>query len=74
MEQKDVLRINELARKKKSEGLTAEETEEQKKLRAQYIAEWRQSMKDTLDNTFIEREDGTRERLVQKKPNKSELQ
>ncbi len=74
MDQKDILRINELARKKKAEGLTAEEAEEQKKLRAAYIAEWRKSMKDTLDNTFIEHEDGTRERLTQKKPLKDELQ
>ena len=38
MDQKTIDRINLLARKSKTEGLTPEEKEEQKKLRAEYIA------------------------------------
>ena len=37
MEKEQIERINELARKKKSVGLTAEELEEQAALRAQYL-------------------------------------
>ena len=68
MEKKDVDRINELARKSKTLGLTAEETEEQQRLRAQYLREFRENMKATLENTYIQRPDGTREKLKQKGP------
>lgn len=61
-------RINELARKAKAEGLTPEEAAEQKKLREAYIAAFRASLKSQLDNTIIVRPDGTTSRLRQKKP------
>ena len=48
-------RINELAAKKKGEGLTAEEQAEQKVLYKEYLAAIRGSMKAQLDNVrFVE--------------------
>lgn len=67
MEKEKVLRINELARKSKSEGLTPEELAEQKLLREEYIAEFRLSMGMMLDNTVIEYPDGTRKSLKKDK-------
>lgn len=66
MEQKKLDRINELGRKAKAGPLTPEEAEEQKALRAEYIAEFRRSLRGTLDSTVIERPDGTRESLPKK--------
>ncbi|MBO6292517.1 MAG: DUF896 domain-containing protein [Selenomonas sp.] len=45
-----ISRINELARKKRSEGLTAAETAEQKKLYAAYLGNIRGQMKQMLDS------------------------
>ena len=42
-------RINELAHKKKKEGLTEEEQSEQKKLSKEYIAAFRENLKFQLD-------------------------
>lgn len=67
MEQEKIDRINELARKKKAEGLTEPELLEQAALRAEYIAEFRASMRGTLENTYIERPDGSREKVKSKK-------
>ncbi len=67
MEQSKLDKINELARKSKTEELSAEEKELQAALRAEYIAEFRASMRGILDNTVIERPDGTREKLEKKK-------
>lgn len=44
-----IARINELARKKRSDGLTTEETAEQKKLYAEYLGNIRGQMKQMLD-------------------------
>lgn len=43
-------RINELARKKKTEGLTDAELAEQAELRKEYIAAFRASVRGQLDN------------------------
>ena len=67
MDKRDIDRINELARKKKTVGLTWDELEEQTRLRRQYIDEFKENLKATLDQVYIEREDGTYEKL-QKKP------
>lgn len=64
----DVERINFLARKAKSEGLTPEELEEQKRLREAYIAGFRRSLQSQLDNTVLLRPDGTAQRLKRKNP------
>ena len=60
MEQSKIDRINELARKKKAEGLTPAEIEEQAALRAEYIAGFRASLTAQLDNTVVVDPDGTR--------------
>ncbi len=46
-------RINYLANKKKSEGLTEEESIEQKELREAYIKAFRKNFKSQLDHTDI---------------------
>lgn len=63
MEQKLLDRINELARKQKAEGLTPEEKKEQATLREEYIVEYRAMLRGILDNTYVQRPDGTREKL-----------
>lgn len=64
MVQEKIDRINVLARKAKTEdGLTEEEKAEQAALRAEYIAEFRASFAVQLDNTVIQRPDGTKEKL-----------
>ena len=68
MEQKKIDRINELARKSKAEGLTPAEAEEQKQLRAEYIAGFRASLTAQLDNTVVVDEDGNRAPLQRKTP------
>ena len=52
-------RINELARKKKTVGLTPAEQDEQKKLYKSYLGEIRQQFSQTLDNVSVEQKDGT---------------
>lgn len=66
MEQNKIDRINELARKSKSTGLTPEEKEEQKKLRAEYIAIIRMNMRSQLDNIDIQEKDGSVTNLGEK--------
>lgn len=66
MDQSLIDRINALARKEKAEGLTPEEKEEQMKLRGEYIAQYRASLRGILENTYIQRPDGTREKLKAK--------
>lgn len=46
-------RINELSKKSKTEGLTAQEQEEQQLLRQQYLQVFRSSMKTTLKGVTI---------------------
>lgn len=50
MEQYKIDRINALAKKKKSVGLTEEELKEQKELREEYLAAIRASFKSTLES------------------------
>jgi uncharacterized protein YnzC (UPF0291/DUF896 family) len=63
MEQKKLDRINELAKKAKTEPLTEEEKAEQTALREEYIRDFRASLRGILDNSVIERPDGTRENV-----------
>ena len=59
MKQEQIERINELARKSKTTGLTPEEKEEEKKLRAEYIASVRMNLRTQLDNINIQEKDGS---------------
>ena len=64
MEQVKIDRINELARKSKTEaGLTPEEKEEQAALRQEYVAAVRANLTAQLDSTVIQYPDGTRNKL-----------
>ena len=67
MEKEKLDRINYLARKKKAEGLTEEETKEQAALREEYLREFRASFGGILENTYLQRPDGTKEKLQKKK-------
>ena len=66
MEKKDIDRINELARKKKTVGLTESEVQEQEALRRQYLSEFRANLQAMMDQVYIEREDGTYQKLEKK--------
>jgi uncharacterized protein YnzC (UPF0291/DUF896 family) len=69
MEQAKIDRINELARKSKTEaGLTPEEKEEQANLRREYVAAVRANLTARLDSTVIQYPDSTRKKLKKKKP------
>lgn len=61
-----IKRINELAAKAKTEGLTDEELAERDKLRRIYIDSVKASLTGQLDNTYIVRPDGTKEKLGKK--------
>ena len=63
MDPKLLERINELARKSKETPLTEEELAEQAALRAEYIKEYRATLRGILENTVIQRPDGTKEKL-----------
>lgn len=63
MEKQKIERINELARKSRETALTPEELAEQKALREEYLREIRAQFQSTLDNTVVQRPDGTREPL-----------
>ena len=52
-------RINALAHKAKSVGLTEEEKAEQRKLRQEFIASVRMNLRAQLDNIDIQEKDGT---------------
>lgn len=66
MEQKKIDRINELARKQKSEGLTPEEKEEQAVLRREYIESYKRSLVAQIENMYILEPDGTKKKVVPK--------
>ncbi len=66
MKQEKIDRINELARKAKTVGLTEEETAERDALRREYIDSFKASLVGQLDNTYILRPDGTKEKLSKK--------
>ena len=67
-------RINCLARKSREQGLTEEEQIEQRALRAEYVAAFRESLVSTLDNTVIQRPDGTREHVKKRKKSSGDVQ
>ena len=66
MTKEKIDRINELARKKKSVGLTEAELEEQALLRREYIESYKQSLVAQLENTYIVEPDGTKRKVTKK--------
>ena len=66
MEQSKIDRINELARKQKTEGLTEEEKAEQAVLRGEYIEGYKKSLMSQLDNMYIVEPDGTKKKVTPK--------
>ncbi len=70
MNQLQLDRINELARKQKTEGLTPEETEEQACLRMEYISAIRRNLRGQLDQIDIIEKDGSITNLGEKHDHK----
>ena len=66
MEKEKVDRINELAWLAKERELTPEETAERTALRQEYLAEWKNAVQQTLDNTYIDDGKGNRTKLQKK--------
>lgn len=61
-----IARINELAKKAKTEGLTPEEITERDKLRRIYIDNVKASLVGQLENTYIVEPDGTKHKVGKK--------
>lgn len=66
----DINRINELARKAKTVGLTDEEKEEQARLRKEYVKSVVGNLRTQLDNSYVTDEKGNEVKLERK--NKSD--
>ena len=66
MAPKKIERINELARKKKTSGLTEAEAEEQAALRKEYLDGYRTNLKAMLDSIVVQEKDGSRHPLKRK--------
>lgn len=60
-------RISELTRIARERDLTPDEQAERKALREEYIADWRRSTIDVLENTYIDHGDGRITKLPKKK-------
>lgn len=71
MEESRIARINELAHKAKTVGLTDEEKTEQAKLRKEFIAAFRMNLRTQLDNIDIEEADGSITNLGERYGNKT---
>jgi uncharacterized protein YnzC (UPF0291/DUF896 family) len=67
--QKDIDRINELARKQKTVGLTDEEKAEQKELRVKYINGFKASLESQLNGITIINPDGSKHKVKKKDEN-----
>ena len=61
-----IARINELAKKAKTEGLNQEELAERDKLRRIYIDAMKASLVGLLDNTYLVDEKGNKKKLTRK--------
>lgn len=67
MTEEKINRINELARKSKSVGLTEEEKAEQAVLRREYIDSFKASLVSQLENTYIVDDKGNKRKVEKKK-------
>ena len=66
MDNEKIDRINTLAHKAKSVGLTEEKKKEQAELRKEYLAAVRQNLKAQLDNIDVKEKDGSVTNLGEK--------
>ena len=66
MEQAKIDRINVLARKSITEGLTEAEKEEQAALRREYVAAVKRNLTAQLENTYLVDEKGRKRKLQHK--------
>lgn len=66
MEQEKIDRINALAKKAKTEGLSEEEVNERDALRREYVASMKSSLVSQLENTYIVDESGNKTKLHKK--------
>lgn len=72
MTQEKINRINELAHKSKTEGLTESEKAEQAKLRREYIDSFKASLVGQLENTYIVDEKGNKKKVQRKSNGKAD--
>ena len=66
MTNEKIARINELAKKSKTTGLTDAEKAEQQALRQEYVADVKASLRAQLNNISIKEPDGTVHKLGKK--------
>lgn len=66
MDKSKIDRINELARKQKSEGLTDAEKAEQLALRREYIEAYKKSLVSQLENIYMVEPDGSKHKIIPK--------
>ena len=66
MEKKRLDRIGELAKKAREMPLTEEELCEQKQLRGEFIAAYRENLRQQLENMYVVDEKGNRVKLKKK--------
>ncbi|MCX7922348.1 MAG: DUF896 domain-containing protein [Clostridia bacterium] len=66
MDQTKINRINELSKKSKTVGLTAEEKNEQQILRQEYIKAFRGNLQSTLDSIVVVDKEGNKKPLNKK--------
>ena len=71
MTEERIARLNELARKKKTIGLTEEEKQEQAMLRQEYLAAIRASLEAQLDNVYYVDDAWQEQKLKRKEENLS---
>lgn len=69
MDKSKITRINELAKKSKTTGLTETEKSEQQQLRDEYRRMFRKNLIETLDNAYTVSESGVKEKLIKSKDN-----
>lgn len=70
MEDSRIKRINELYHKSQNGGLTEEESQEQVRLRAEYVAAVRANLRGQLNNMSIVEPDGSVTKLADKDKSK----
>ena len=66
MTKEKIARINELAKKSKTAGLTEAEKAEQQALRQEYLADVRANFRAQMEHTSIKEPDGTIHKLGKK--------